>query len=138
MLKTTQVIALAAMICGAVAYADTPAPELSLEQQLAQKHFKLLKPVQFIQKYSTMGWLMLDNQHIIIQSTPARSYLVTLRRPCHKLDQTQISIAFSTSPGVTDTVTRSDEVLVKDRANNFVEHCRIDQLHELEENMGSE
>lgn len=110
------------------ACAGTPAEPVTLEQKLEQKRYSLGEPVERIRDYRLTGWNSVDDEHLIIHTGPSRSYLLTLRTPCHNLRSAE-DIALSTTVG---SLTRLDKVIVRSRPDGFTEHCLIEEMNELE------
>jgi len=116
---------LAAGVAITACAASGPAP--SLDQQLAQRNFEIIGPVEQVQNYRLMGWNNLDRKHVIIHSTPSTSYLVTLRQPCQNLMSAE-TIGFTTTVG---NLTLFDSLLVNQRPGGYLERCWIENLQEL-------
>lgn len=121
-------LALLLLVCGLEACGGTPDGELSLDQQLAKKKYTLGKTVDRVHDYSISGWNSVDDRHVIIHTSPTRSYLVTLRSPCRNLDTAE-TLAFSTTVG---NLTRHDKLLVRSSSMGYTEQCFIDTLQELD------
>ena len=124
--KSKPICSLFAVICVLAACGTTDNGQ-TIEQQLAERKYTLGGYVDRVEDYRIMGWNSLDNRHVIIQSSPKRSYLVTLRQPCYNLDTAE-TIAFSTTVG---SMTRHDKIAVRSGARGYTEQCWIDSLQEL-------
>jgi len=120
-------LSLAALVCGLSACSASPDGELSLDQQLYKKKYTLGKTVDRIENYRISGWNSMDDRHVIIHTSPTRSYLVTLSSPCRNLDTAE-NLAFSTTVG---SLTRHDKLMVRSSAMGYTEQCFIDMLQEL-------
>ena len=118
------ILALAFSLAGC---ASNPDQELTLDQRLAKRNYTLGKTVDRIEDYRIMGFNSLDDFHVIIQSSPTRSYLVTLRIRCHNLDTAE-NLAFSTTVG---SLTDKDKLIVRSGSSGYTEECFIDSLQEL-------
>jgi len=123
-LALTSLLALPSLLSGC---AGNPDQELTLEQRLAKQNYTLGKTVDRIEDYRIMGFNSIDDFHVIIHSSPSRSYLVTVRTRCHNLDTAE-TLAFSTTVG---SVTDKDKLLVRSAAAGFTEECYIDSMQEL-------
>lgn len=118
---------LLALAFGLAACASNPDQQLTLEQKLEKRNYTLGPTVDRVENYRITGFNSLDDFHVIIHSSPSRSYLVTLRMRCHNLDTAE-NLAFSTTVG---SVTDKDKLLVRSGAAGYTEQCFIDSLQEL-------
>ena len=107
--------------------ATTGGQEISLEQKLADKGYKLGEPVERILQWRLDSWVYLDRGHVIMQTEPSTWYLVSLKNSCQGLGQAE-NIAFTTT---TSQLTRFDKLVVRG-AGKIREDCYIDTLHKLE------
>ncbi len=112
---------------GLMACASAPGPQLTLDQKLAAKNYRLGAPVERIQRYRLDGWNYLDREHIIMQTEPSTYYLVSLRNTCHDLSTAE-NIAFTTTTG---QLTHFDKLLVRGPGRT-IQHCYIEALNKLE------
>ncbi len=108
------------------ACAGSPARDLTLEEKLAKRSYKIGAPVERIQNYTLNGWNHVDREHLIIISGAARYYLVSLNNSCYNL-VTAEDIAITSTAG---QLTRFDHLLVPGYSN-FLQRCYISSLHEL-------
>lgn len=115
-------------VMGVTACASSPKKPLTLEEELAERHYYVSEPVEEILQYRIDGWNYIDRRHVILQTGPADHYLVSLINPCHGLSSAE-DIAFSTTVG---RLTKHDSLLVKG-AGGILERCHIGGLDRLEE-----
>lgn len=99
-----------------------------MDQQLEKRKYTLGKTVDRIEDYRISGWNSMDDRHVIIHTSPTRSYLITLSSPCRNLLSAE-NLAFSTTVG---SLTRHDKLLVRSSATAYTEQCYIDMLQELD------
>lgn len=121
-------LSLLALVGVLSACGGTPDQELTLDQKLDKRKYTLGKTVDRVQDYRISGWNSMDDRHVIIHTSPTRSYLVTLRSPCRNLDTAE-TLAFSTTVG---SLTRHDKLLVRSSSMGYTEQCFIDMLQELD------
>ena len=126
MLFLLAIPALFTLMCG-LAACSTPDKGQTIEQQLAERKYTLGGYVDRVEDYRITGWNSVDNRHVIIHSSPTRSYLITLRMPCYNLNTAE-TIAFSTTVG---SMTHHDKIAVRSGARGYTEQCWIDTLQEL-------
>ncbi|MGK0498405.1 MAG: hypothetical protein ACJAYG_000032 [Oceanicoccus sp.] len=84
---TTLPIALLAVIVGGCSGID----DTSAQPTISPGLLAILGPaVKQIESYSLNGWNYINPQALIINSSPNRDYLVTLRNRCHELSNQKI------------------------------------------------
>ena len=120
-------LSIVALAFGIAACASNPDQELTLDQKLAKHNYTLGKPVDRVEDYRIMGFNSLDDFHVIILSSPTRSYLVTTRMRCYNLDTAE-NLAFSTTVG---SLTDNDKLIVRSGSSGYTEQCYISSLMEL-------
>ncbi len=102
----------------------------SAKEKLAvYENFLTENKIQSLKKITSFhyqGWRSLDNLHLIISTSPKKSYLVTLTNDCYDLSYaTRIAIKQTTSSTLQ---TRFDSILVPDSPHI---KCYIKSLHPL-------
>lgn len=91
--------------------------------QYTQSHN--LESVDRIRSFRLSGWSSLGDQHLIVNASPSRPYLVKLRNKCINLDFNQ-TIKFNSTNGMLQT--KFDYVTVLD---DIGDHCYIETIHEI-------
>lgn len=133
MKRTAQIICIAALTFVVTACASQEKQQLSLDEQLKERNYEVVGPVERIQNYQITGWNSLDRNNLIVLSSPSRAYLVTVKTPCNNL-------RFAETIGITNTagtVTLFDTVLVNESPAGYLERCWIENLQELKQTRGS-
>lgn len=105
--------------------ADSLARPPSLDQLLAAKGYQQGQPVKSIHNYQVTDWAYLDDQHLVLSTTPARNYLITLASPC-------VGLAFAPAIGFSSTVgdlTPLDKLVLQGDAVKTP--CPIRQINQL-------
>jgi len=92
------VLTLSLIIYAASVVADSLARPPSVDQLLAAKGFQQGQVVKSIRNYEITNWVYLDDQHLVLSTSPTRDYLITLSWPCQGLAVAS-GIGFSSTVG---------------------------------------
>lgn len=102
-------------------------PELSLDEQLQERGYSGKEEIDRISNYRLNGWNLLNQQAIIIRSSPRNHYLITLSRRCQELNSA-ITIGIDSDAG---GVSRFNKLIVRS-APHMTRDCQIDSIYKLE------
>jgi len=114
------------------ACASTPRPDYSALYQNYITENKL-ESLKRITAFNYRGWRSLDNEHLIINTSPNKPYLVTLISPCLDLRFSH-AIAIN-SQGTSALYTRSDSISVPNYPH---QKCFIKTIHPLTKQQADE
>lgn len=126
-IKHILLLTLMVLIAGCAGQGGTSArsePE-TLDQRLASLGYQGRTEVKDIKNYQLNGWNVVNNQAIVIKSSPKRHYLLTFARRCQDLTSAE-TLRIDSSANV---VTRFDKVVVRSTGMN--NHCPIEGIFEL-------
>ncbi|TQV70949.1 hypothetical protein FLL45_21725 [Aliikangiella marina] len=114
------------------ACASTPPPDYgALYQNYITKN--KLESLKRISAFNYRGWRSLDNEHLIINASHNKPYLITLTSPCFDLRFSH-AIAIN-SRGTSSLYTRSDSITVP---NYPQQKCFIKTIHPLTKEQADE
>ncbi|WP_339673612.1 DUF6491 family protein [Dasania marina] len=106
-----------------------PLLALSPEQAAAKRGYAIVKAVKQVQDYRLSGWSYIDQQNLVMYSSPKRHYLLTLKQRCHDLRSID-NIALDTRTGV--LMAGLDAIKILPRHGVVLQPCYIEGIYLLE------
>ncbi|MCR8924381.1 DUF6491 family protein [Dasania sp. GY-MA-18] len=111
------------------ACSSTPRPSALSPEQAAAKHgYTIVKPVKQVHDYRLNGWAYIDQQNLVMYSSPGRSYLLTFKQRCHELRAIE-NIALDTRTGT--LMAGLDAIKVLPRHSKVLHPCYIEGIYLL-------
>ena len=108
-----------------------PTRQAPVSEKVVDRGYSMGEQVKRINDFQINSWNYIDRRNAIIYVGASRYYLITTRRPCDGLTETE-NLAYSTTVG---NLTDKDKLLVR-RDSGRVESCFIETIHELKKAPG--
>jgi hypothetical protein len=127
-MKTVVITAVAGLAAGLLLSAcnSQPPRQVPVSEKVANRGYSMGEQVKRINDFQINSWNYIDRRNAIIYVGASRYYLITTRRPCDGLTETD-NLAYSTTVG---NLTDKDKLLVR-RDSGRVESCFIETIYEL-------
>ena len=95
----------------------------------ANKGYVIKAPIERIRQFRINGWQHINRQALILDASPTKKYLVTLRKSCHGL----IGADLIATTALTATLSRFDSIIVRDHSHTsrHRRYCHIDEIYRL-------
>ena len=113
------------LIAGCAGQGEKRPQSETLDQRLASMGYEGRTEIKSIKNYQLNGWNVVNNQAIVIKSSPKRHYLLTFARRCQNLTTAE-TLRIDSSANV---VTRFDKIVVRSTGMN--NNCPIEGTYEL-------